>query len=53
MKVKLIFSAVIVAVLYMQMANAQLTPFVQGVSLTGSDKATLDQRISKYAAFTI
>ena len=53
MKVKLIFSAVILAVLCMGTANAQITPSTQSASLTGTDKAILDQRISKYTAFTI
>ena len=53
MKTKIIFSAIIVAVLSMGIANAQFTPATQRTSLTVSDKAILDLRISKYTAFTI
>ena len=53
MKTKVIISAIIVAVLIMGTANAQISLSIQKTSLTGSDKAILDQRISKYTAFTM
>ena len=52
MKVKAIFAAII-AVALLGTANAQITPLTQRTSLTGNDKVILDQRISKYTAFTI
>ena len=53
MKTKVIISAINVVVLIMGTANAQISPSIQKTSLTGSDKAILDQRISKYTAFTM
>lgn len=53
MKKNVLFSSIIVAVLCIGIANAQITPPIQRVSLTESDNAILNQRISKYTAFTI
>jgi hypothetical protein len=53
MKKKVIISTIIVAVLCMGIANAQITPRIQRASLTGNDKAILDQHISKYVAFSM
>jgi len=53
MKVKVIFSAVIIAVLCIGAANAQITTSVQRASLTDRDRAIVDQRVSRYTAFTM
>ena len=53
MKTKIIFLGIIIAAICVGMAKAQITPSIQKVSLTESDKAILEQRISKYTVFTI
>ena len=53
MNIRVIFSAVITAVLCMGTAKSQITPSTQRASLTVNDRAILDKRISKYTAFTI
>jgi hypothetical protein len=53
MKNKFSFLAIIVAVLCMGTADAQITPSMRKVLLTGNDRAILDKRISKYTAFTM
>ena len=35
------------------LVNAQITPYIEKVSITGIDKTILDQHISKYTAFII
>ena len=51
MKTKLIISAILGV--FLGIANAQITPATQKVSLSGNDKAILDQHISKHTAFMI
>jgi len=53
MKTKFIFTTIIIVFLSVGVAYTQITPSIQKISLTGSDKTILDQRISKYSAFTI
>jgi hypothetical protein len=41
------------AILFMGTANAQISVRTQRSSLTDTDRAILDQRVSKYTSFTI
>jgi len=50
---QIIFSAVLLVILNMEMINAQITPSVQRASLADSDRTIVDQRVSRQAAFTI
>ena len=50
---KNIFLAIFSAVLFLGTANAQFIPSTQRVSLTGNDRAIVEQRVSKHTAFTI
>ena len=53
MKLKFIFSAIIMSLLCVGTANSQIITRTQKMSLAKNDKKILDQNISKYTAFTI
>ena len=53
MKNNFLISAFILAFLSIGTANAQLTSSTQRASLAYSDRTIVDQRVSRYTAFTI
>ena len=53
MKEKILFSALLAAIMCIGSINAQITLITQITSLTGSETEILDKRISNYTAFTM
>ena len=53
MKLKQILFAIIMSLLCVGIANSQIIPRTQKLSLTENDKEILDQHISKYTVFTM
>jgi len=53
MKLTFVLSLIITAFLYVGIANSQIIPYTQKVSVSKNDKEILDRHISKYTAFTL